>query len=54
MKEKLNNLTVLVDWNDIQISGRIEEIMPVNIPELWKSRRMACHRMRRTLIPSDI
>ena len=37
VKEKLNNLTVLVDWNDIQISGRIEEVMPVNIPELWKA-----------------
>ncbi|NLD05760.1 MAG: transketolase [Synergistaceae bacterium] len=36
-KEKLNNLTVLVDWNDIQISGRIEEVMPVNIPALWKA-----------------
>ncbi len=36
-KEKLNNLTVLVDWNDIQISGRIEEVMPVNIPDLWKA-----------------
>ncbi|MFA7220529.1 MAG: transketolase, partial [Synergistaceae bacterium] len=36
-KEKLNNLTVLVDWNDIQISGHIEEVMPVNIPALWKA-----------------
>ena len=34
-KEKLTNLTVLVDWNDIQISGRLEEVMPVNIPALW-------------------
>jgi transketolase len=36
-KEKLSSLTVLVDWNDIQISGRIEEVMPVNIPDLWKA-----------------
>ena len=34
-KEKLTNLTALVDWNDIQISGRLEEVMPVNIPALW-------------------
>ncbi|MDO4560062.1 MAG: transketolase [bacterium] len=34
-KEKLTNLTALVDWNDIQISGRLEEVMPVDIPALW-------------------
>ncbi|WP_303322345.1 thiamine pyrophosphate-dependent enzyme, partial [Cloacibacillus evryensis] len=34
-KEKLTNITALVDWNDIQISGRLEEVMPVNIPALW-------------------
>lgn len=34
-KEKLTNLTALVDWNDIQISGCLEEVMPVNIPALW-------------------
>ncbi len=36
-KEKLANLTVLVDWNDIQISGRLEDVMPVDIPALWKA-----------------
>lgn len=36
-KEKLNSLTVLVDWNDIQISGHIEQVMPSNIPDLWRA-----------------
>jgi len=36
-KEKLGSLTVLVDWNDIQISGRLEEVMPVNIRALWEA-----------------
>ncbi|MDK2885764.1 MAG: transketolase [Thermosipho sp. (in: thermotogales)] len=31
VKYKLDNLTVLVDYNDIQISGRAREIMYVNI-----------------------
>lgn len=35
MKEKLTNLTAIVDWNDIQISGRLEEVMPADIPALW-------------------
>ncbi|MDO5114921.1 MAG: transketolase [Synergistaceae bacterium] len=34
-KEKLTNLTALVDWNDIQISGRLEDVMPADIPALW-------------------
>lgn len=34
-KEKLTNLTALVDWNDIQISGRLDEVMPADIPALW-------------------
>lgn len=34
-KEKLANLTAIVDWNDIQISGRLEEVMPSDIPALW-------------------
>ena len=37
VKEKLFSLTVVVDWNDIQIGGHIDEVMPVNIPELWKA-----------------
>jgi len=36
-KEKLSSLTVLVDWNDIQISGHIEQVMPSNIPDLWRA-----------------
>ena len=36
-KEKLSSLTVLVDWNDIQISGHIEQVMPSNIPALWRA-----------------
>lgn len=35
VKEKLHNLTVLVDWNDIQISGHLDDVMPVNLPALW-------------------
>ena len=37
VKEKLSNITALVDWNDIQISGRLEEVMPVNIRALWEA-----------------
>ena len=37
IKEKLNNLTAIVDWNDIQISGRLNEVMPFNLSELWKA-----------------
>ena len=37
MKEKLFNLTAIIDWNDIQISGRLNEVMPFNLPELWKA-----------------
>jgi transketolase len=32
-KYGLNNITVLVDYNHFQISGRVEDIMPVNIKE---------------------
>ncbi|MEG1641784.1 MAG: transketolase [Synergistaceae bacterium] len=37
VKEKLHNITVLIDWNDIQISGHLDDVMPVNLPELWKA-----------------
>jgi transketolase len=37
VKENLSNLTVLIDFNHIQISGRIEEIMPADLPALWKA-----------------
>jgi transketolase len=34
-KYALGNLTVVVDWNHVQISGHTEEIMPVPIAEDW-------------------
>lgn len=37
VKEKLDNLMVLLDFNHIQISGRIEEIMPANLTALWQA-----------------
>jgi Transketolase len=37
VKEKLDNLMVLVDYNHIQISGRIEEIMRADLAALWKA-----------------
>ncbi|MGM0640560.1 MAG: transketolase [Thermotogota bacterium] len=36
-KENLNNLIVLVDYNDIQISGRARDVLPVNIKEEYIS-----------------
>ena len=33
----LRNITVLVDYNHIQISGRIEKVMPSNIRGLWET-----------------
>ena len=36
-KYKLDNLTVLIDYNDIQISGRASEIMYVNILDEYKA-----------------
>ena len=36
-KEKLSSITALIDYNHIQISGRIEDVMPVNIPALWSA-----------------
>jgi transketolase len=37
VKEQLDNLIVLMDYNHIQISGRIEEIMPADLPALWEA-----------------
>jgi len=34
-KEGLGNLTAIVDWNHIQISGRTEDVMPVHLAEDW-------------------
>ncbi len=36
-KEKLSNLTALIDCNDIQISGRTGEIMPASLRSLWEA-----------------
>ena len=35
VKEKLGNLTAVVDWNHIQISGRTDDVMPVPVAEDW-------------------
>jgi transketolase len=37
VKYGLNNLTVLIDYNHMQISGRVEDVMPVNIKENYLS-----------------
>ena len=34
-KERLGNLTAVVDWNRVQISGHTGEIMPVDLVEDW-------------------
>ncbi len=36
-KEGLSNMTALVDWNHIQISGTLDEVMPADIPTLWRA-----------------
>jgi transketolase len=36
-KEKLSNITVLVDYNNIQISGTLDQIMPFDIRKLWEA-----------------
>jgi len=36
-KYGLHNLTVLIDHNHLQISGRVEDIMPVNIKENYRA-----------------
>ncbi len=35
VKERLANLTVVVDWNHIQISGHTEDVMPVPLVADW-------------------
>jgi len=35
VKEGLGNLTAIVDWNHVQISGHTAEVMPVPIAEDW-------------------
>lgn len=36
-KYELNNLTAIVDYNGLQISGNIFDVMPQNIRENWES-----------------
>lgn len=36
-KERLTRVTAIVDWNHIQISGRTEDVMPVDIPAVWRA-----------------
>jgi transketolase len=36
-KYKLNNLTVIIDYNDRQISGRVRDIMPIHIKEDYEA-----------------
>jgi transketolase len=37
VKEGLSDITVLLDYNHIQISGRIEDIMPASLRALWEA-----------------
>ncbi len=37
VKENLGNITALVDWNNIQISGELSSVMPAHIPALWRA-----------------
>lgn len=36
-KYKLDNLIVIVDINDFQLSGMTSEVMPINLEALWKA-----------------
>ncbi len=37
VKYHLNNITAIVDYNKLQISGSIEDVMPQNIADDWKA-----------------
>ena len=37
VKEKLSRLTAIVDWNNIQIGGNLEDVMPSNLKALWEA-----------------
>jgi transketolase len=37
VKFNLNNLTAIIDYNELQISGSIHKVMPQNIKENWES-----------------
>ena len=36
-KEKLTGIIAMIDWNDIQISGHLKEVMPANLKALWEA-----------------
>jgi transketolase len=37
VKENLTNVVALLDWNGIQISGRLSDVMPANLKALWEA-----------------
>ena len=37
VKERLGNITAIVDWNHIQISGHTDDVMPVPVCEDWEA-----------------
>ena len=37
VSQNLTGLVALIDWNDIQLSGRRLDIMPCNIREIWEA-----------------
>lgn len=37
VKENLTGLVALVDWNNIQISGNCDKVMPCDLVSLWKA-----------------
>ena len=37
VKEGLKDLVALIDWNGIQISGRLDAVMPFNLKALWEA-----------------
>lgn len=37
VKEGLTGLVALIDWNDIQLSGKRNDVMPCNIKALWEA-----------------
>lgn len=42
-KERLASVTAVVDWNRIQISGATDQVMPVDIPALWRADGWLVH-----------
>ncbi len=59
-KYKLSNLTVIVDYNDVQLDGPVHEIMPLEpLVEKWKSFNFTTieingHNMREVLEALDM